>query len=175
LKSPFRSATSLLKKRLDQEVKVMFHVYFGAFDVVLYAIAIIGSLYIADAVSGELESDSVVQRQGNKEGLKIEETGMKGERPLILNGPIFELNGTLVVKRSDIPIGLPEVVRSYSLRGDPAIRIQDLQNIFGSVAIDARQFFTKWQQWKPRRRKKHPKKESRPLKGAAEINGGNSK
>ncbi|MEP1079372.1 hypothetical protein NDI52_28595 [Leptolyngbya sp. PL-A3] len=135
----------------------MLHIYFGAFDFVMYAIAVIGAIFLADAICDEGNEQQRLQEggKGASQGLAQPEEG-----PLIVNGPIFELHGTLVVKKSDVPIVLPEGLKALSLRGNPVIRLSDLVETYGMVALDATQVIQKWEQWKEWKRKKKPRKQT---------------
>lgn len=135
----------------------MLHIYFGAFDFVMYAIAVIVAIFLADALCDEGNEQQRLQ-EGRKEA--FQGLVQQKEGPLIVNGPIFELHGTLVVKKSDVPIVLPDELRTLSLRGDPVIRLSDLVETYGMVALDATQVIYKWEQWKEWKRKKKPKKQT---------------
>lgn len=146
----------------------MFQVYFGAFDFVVYGIAAIFANYLADAICREMEERERVYEPGNKE---VSNT----DPPLILDTQIFELRGQLVVKKADIPAPVPDGVKVFSLRGDPVVQIRDLQNIYETVAIEAGQVLRKWEQWKPQRSRKKPRKQKQkrsPIREVASLNGG---
>jgi len=108
----------------------MLHIYFGAFDFVMYAIAIIGAIFLADALCDEGNEQQRLQKGGKGTSQRLVQPETV---PLMVNGPIFELHGTLVVKKSDVPIVLPEGLKALSLRGDPVIRISDLVETCGLV------------------------------------------
>ncbi|MEP1075190.1 hypothetical protein NDI52_07260 [Leptolyngbya sp. PL-A3] len=139
----------------------MLHIYFGAFDFVMYAIVLIGAIFLADAICEERDEQKRLQKREKGIPQVLVQTEAV---PLIVNGPIFELHGTLVVKKSDVPIVLPEGLKALSLRGDPVIRLSDLLETYGMVALDATQVIYKWEQWKEWKRKKKPKKQTSELK-----------
>lgn len=157
----------------------MFHVYFGAFDFVVYAIAVFFAIYMGNALCDEMEERDRLKNQTGKEVARTQpahDTASpqgKGaqDRPLILDAQLYELRGQLVIRKDELPVSVPSGVKTYTLRGDPAIRLSDLQQVFDTVAIDAGQVIHKWEQWsKP---KKKPRKRHRnPVKEAAALNGG---
>lgn len=155
----------------------MFEVYFGAFDIVMYAFAAVFAIYLADASCDEMEEREQIENQAAKEVNTTRSAPLsdspveKGEDlSLILDSQLYELRGQLVVRVDDVPIGVPGEVKTFSLRGDPVIRLADLQKISGVVAIDAGQVIHKWEQWSKQQKKKPKKRHRNPVKEAASLN-----
>ncbi|MGB3494717.1 MAG: hypothetical protein WBA57_18460 [Elainellaceae cyanobacterium] len=158
----------------------MFHVYFGGFDVVVYAIAAVFAIYLADAICSGIEGREQVEKQVKQEVYATQPAPIKSvwsepkasDSLLVLDAQIYELRGQLVVRVDDMSGSVPGEVKTLSLRGDPVIRISDLQTLYQTVAIDAGQVIQKWKQWS-KQKKKQPKKQHRnPIKEAASLNGG---
>lgn len=149
----------------------MFHVYFGAFDFLAYAIAGIFAIFLAGAICDEMDDPKRLKTIENQEvNAVLAETIV--ETSLVLDAPIFELHGTLVVKKSDIPFPLPDAIKVLSLRSDLVIRLTDLCNVYGRVAIDAEQVIHKWEQWSKHKRQKKKEQSRKPIETAVTLNGG---
>lgn len=145
----------------------MYHIYFGVFDFVLYAIAGIIAIFLADAICNEMTEREQLE---TVEELEVSTTQPIEERrniSLILDAQLFELHGTLVVRKGDIPASLPSEISALSLRGDPVIRLTDLCHTYGTVVIDVKRVLHKWSQ-----QKKKPKKRSQKPVEKAALNGG---
>ncbi|OLP16614.1 hypothetical protein BST81_20680 [Leptolyngbya sp. 'hensonii'] len=155
----------------------MFHIYFGGFDFVMYAIAALIAICLADVICNEMEE----QEQFGKESKEVITTqsahlsgsqeGVAKDSPLILDIQIYELHGQLVVRRDDISIAVPGNIKTFSLRGNRVIRLSDLQNVYGTVAIEAGQVISKWEQWNQQRKAKPKRQHRKPIQEVASLNG----
>lgn len=153
----------------------MFHVYFGAFDWMAYAIAGIFAIVLSGAICSEMDEQEQARAVEQKKVSPTQSVEQPLEAPLILDAQIFELRGTLVVKKEDLAIALPDEIKALSLRGDPVIRLIDLCQVYGTVAIEAEQVIRKWEQWSQQQQKKKPKPKQRnpePIEEVARLNGG---
>lgn len=158
----------------------MFQVYFGAFDVAMYAIAVMFAIGLANAICHEMDEREQVNPQGIKEvsttqsaQISTQPVEQTKETPLILDAQLFELRGQLVVRKGDIPDSVPTEIKTFFFRGDPVIWLTDLLKVCGIVAIEADQVIRKWEQWSQQKKKKESKKRHRsPIREAASLNGG---
>jgi hypothetical protein len=139
----------------------MFHVYFGGFDFVMYAIAALIAICLADVICNEMEEQEQLAKEFEQKVTTNQPVHLSGlqeevekDSPLILDIQIYELHGQLVVKVDDISIAVPNKIKTFSLRGDRVIRLSDLQNVYGTVAIEAGQVISKWEQWNQQRKAK---------------------
>ena len=156
----------------------MFHVYFGGFDFVMYAIAALIAISLADVICNEMEEQEHFAKEFKQEVTTTQSVHLSGSQeevikdaPLILDIQIYELHGQLVVRRDDISIAVPGNVKTFSLRGDRVIRLSDLQNVYGTVAIDAGQVISKWEQWNHQRKTKPKRQHRKPIQEVASLNG----
>lgn len=156
----------------------MFHVYFGGFDFVMYAIAALIAICLADVICNEMEEQEQFAKEFEQEVTTAQPVHLSGSQeevaknsPLILDIQIYELHGQLVVKMEDISIAIPGKVKTFSLRGDRAIRLSDLQDVYGTVAIDAGQVISKWEQWNQQRKTKPKRQHRKPIQEVASLNG----
>ncbi|MGI0485517.1 hypothetical protein ACN4EK_08790 [Pantanalinema rosaneae CENA516] len=156
----------------------MFHVYFGGFDFVMYAIAALIAICLADVICNEMEEQEQFAKESKKEVTTIQPVHLSGLQeevatgsPLILDIQIYELHGQLVVRRDDISIAVPGNVKTFSLRGNRVIRLSDLQNVYGTVAIEAGQVISKWEQWNQQKKTKPKRQHRKPLQEVASLNG----
>lgn len=151
----------------------MFHVYFGAFDLVAYAIAGMFAIVLASALCKEMDDQEQLKTVANQEVNTVQLAESVIEPLLVLDTPFFELHGTLVVKKGDLPVLLPEAIKVLFLRGDPVIRLTDLCHAYGRVAIDVTQVIHKWEQWSQHKRKKKSKTQSgKQIEAAVTLQGG---
>jgi glutamate dehydrogenase/leucine dehydrogenase len=155
----------------------MFHVYFGGFDFVMYAIAALIAICLADVICNEMDEQEQFAKESKKEVTTTQPVHLSGSQeevatgsPLILDIQIYELHGQLVVKMEDISIAVPGKVKTFSLRGDRVIRLSDLQDVYGKVAIDASQVISKWEQWNQQKKTKPKRQHRKPIQEVASLN-----
>lgn len=151
----------------------MFHMYFGAFDLVAYAIAGMFTIVLASAICDEEDDQERLKTVADQEVNTVQSAESVIEPLLVLDTPFFELHGTLVVKKGDLSVLLPDAIKVLFLRGYPVIRLTDLCHEYGRVVIDVTQVIHKWEQWNQHKRKKKSKTQSRKqIEAAATLQGG---
>jgi hypothetical protein len=128
--------------------------------------------------AGEDQEQEQFAKESKKEVTTTQSVHLSGlqeevakDSPLILDIQIYELHGQLVVRVDDISIAVLGKVKTFSLRGDRVIRLSDLQDIYGTVAINAGQVISKWEQWNQQRKAKPKRQHRKPIQEVASLNG----
>lgn len=143
----------------------------GLCDFLMCGVVGIVLIVLAALVCNEVESYGRLNISRQEEVL-VSEPVETEDSTLILKAQLFELHGTLVIKKINIPVTLPTKLKVFSLRGDAVVRLSDLQDFYGTVAIDAEEVLRKWEQWNEHPRKKQKSRSRKPLREVALLNGG---
>lgn len=122
----------------------MFVLKFGAFDVVLYVVAVYGALVLSGTICNELgvqhsrlASATVKTSHAHPDlsrsvRVKSNAVALKEQpRPSLklVDVKLYKLHQKLVVKLSSLPFNVPDTIKRYRLRGEDVVRLEALEDV----------------------------------------------